>query len=81
MSVENEDEADLIGGWRDARRSGQGKNTYFSYIFKIIVLLKKVMVFRFCRTSFFFLDQRLLMRNLRQNESFRRQRRNSKREY
>ena len=38
MSVQNEDEADLIGGWRDARRSGQGKNTFFSYIFKIIDL-------------------------------------------
>ena len=79
MSVENEDEADLIGGWRDARRSGQGKNTYFSYIFKIII--EEGDVFHFCRTSFFFLDQRLLMRNLQQNESFRRQRRNSKREY
>ena len=78
MSVENEDEADLIGGWRDARRSGQGKNTFLSYIFKII---KEGDRFHFRRISFFFLDQRLLMRNMRQSESFRRQRRNSNREY
>ena len=37
MSVENEDEADLIGGWRDARRSAQGKNTFLSHIFEIIM--------------------------------------------
>ena len=38
MSVENEDEADLIGGWRDTRRSGQGKCIFLPYIFKIIKL-------------------------------------------
>ena len=41
MSVENEEEQDLIGGWRDRRRSGQGKHTFLSDIFKIIQLLLK----------------------------------------
>ena len=54
MPVENEDEADLIGGWRDARRSGQGKNTFLSYIFKIIKpLIENDDIFNFCRISIF----------------------------
>ena len=48
MSVENEDEADLIGGWRDARRSGKGKDKFFSYIFKIIELFEEVDISIFC---------------------------------